>query len=372
MSENIDRITLRRPDDWHVHLRDGAMLAQVLPFTVRWFARAIVMPNLLPPIHTVAEARAYRERILASLHPDPASAPSDPLPREQGRVSVGAEDETGASFTPLMTCYLTDATEADEVARGFAEGVFAAVKLYPAHATTNSALGVTDIARVMRVLERMADIGMPLLVHGEVTDPTVDVFDREAVFIEEALDPLRRRLPELKIVLEHITTADAVDYIRAAVANLAATVTAHHLQINRNALFAGGLRPHLYCLPIAKREKHRQALRDAATSGDPRFFLGTDSAPHSRPAKETACGCAGIFTGVSAVELYAEVFEECDALDRLEAFASLHGPQFYGLRPNDERVTLLREPLTVPAEIGEGELAIIPFRAGETLRWRLG
>ena len=253
MPENVKSITIRRPDDWHVHLRDGAMLAQVLPHTARQFARAIVMPNLLPPVRSAAEARAYRERILAALPP-------------------------GAHFEPLMTCYLTDATEADEVARGFAEGVFAAVKLYPAHATTNSALGVTDIARIMRVLERMAETGMPLLVHGEVTDPEVDVFDREAAFIDRVLDPLRRRLPYLKIVFEHITTAEAVEYVRAAGANLAATITAHHLQINRNALFTGGLRPHLYCLPIAKREKHRQALRKAATSGDP----GSFSAPTAR------------------------------------------------------------------------------------------
>jgi dihydroorotase len=270
-----------------------------------------------------------------------------------------------------MTCYLTDAADPHEVARGFAEGVFAAVKLYPAHATTNSALGVTDIARVMWVLEGMAEIGMPLLVHGEIADPAIDVFDREAVFIEAVLDPLRRRLPELKIVLEHITTADAVDYVRSAGANLAATITAHHLQINRNALFAGGIRPHLYCLPIAKRETHRQALRQAATSSDRRFFLGTDSAPHARPAKETACGCAGIFTAPCALELYAEVFEECDALDPFEAFASLNGPAFYGLPPNEERVTLIREPSAVPEEIGEGDLAVVPFRAGEILRWRL-
>ena len=346
MPHDVDSITIRRPDDWHAHLRDGAMLAQVLPYTARQFARAIVMPNLLPPVRTVSEARAYRRRILAA------------LPK-------------GGTFTPLMTCYLTDATDPDEVARGFAEGVFAAVKLYPAHATTNSALGVSDIARVMRVLEQMAGIGLPLLVHGEVTDPEVDVFDREAVFIDTVLDPLRRRLPELKMVLEHITTADAVAYVRTAGANLAATITAHHLQINRNALFAGGIRPHLYCLPIAKREKHRQALREAATSGDPSFFLGTDSAPHARPTKETACGCAGIFTAVSALELYAEVFEDCDALDRFEAFASLNGPAFYGLAPNMERVTLAREPLAVPDHIGGRDLAVIPFRAGETLRWRL-
>jgi dihydroorotase len=355
MAELPRSITLRRPDDWHVHLRDGAMLAQVLPYTARQFARAIVMPNLVPPVDTVAAAIAYRERITAAL-------PNLPPPGRAGK---------GAGFTPLMTCYLTDATDPAEVAHGFAEGVFAAVKLYPAHATTNSASGVADIRRVQKVLERMAGIGMPLLVHGEVTDPEVDIFDREAVFVYRVLDPLRRRLPELKIVLEHITTTEAVDYVRSAGANLAATVTAHHLTINRNALFAGGMRPHLYCLPIAKRETHRQALRRAATSGDRRFFLGTDSAPHARPAKEAACGCAGVFTAMCALELYAEVFEEEAALPAFEAFASLNGPKFYGLPPNEERVTLRREVLTVPERIGEGELCVVPFRAGETLRWRL-
>ncbi len=346
MPESIETIILRRPDDWHVHLRDGAMLAQVLPCTARQFARAIVMPNLLPPVTTIAVAQAYRQRILAAL---PA----------------------GSEFNPLMTCYLTDTSEAGEVARGYAEGVFAAVKLYPAHATTNAAHGVTDLARVQRVLERMADIGMPLLIHGEVTDPEIDIFDREAVFIDRVLDPLRRHLPELRIVLEHITTEEAAQYVAASDANLAATITAHHLVINRNALFAGGIRPHLYCLPIAKREKHRLALRRAAVSGDPHFFLGTDSAPHARPAKETACGCAGIFTAAAALELYAEVFEDEGALDHFEAFAALNGPAFYRLPPNDARVTLRREPSLVPECIGAGETAIVPFRAGETLRWRL-
>ncbi|MFZ3235135.1 MAG: dihydroorotase [Stellaceae bacterium] len=342
----MDAITLRRPDDWHVHLRDGAIMAQVLPYTARQFARAIVMPNLVPPIATAAAARAYRARILDALVP-------------------------GSDFTPLMTCYLTETAEPGEVARGYEEGVFAAVKLYPAHATTNSAFGVSDMARVQPVLERMAEIGMPLLVHGEVTDPEVDIFDREAVFVERVLDPLRRRLPELKIVLEHITTEEAAACVAEGGPNLAATITAHHLVINRNALFAGGMRPHLYCLPIAKREKHRQALRRAAASGDRSFFLGTDSAPHPQPAKETACGCAGIFTAVSALELYAEVFEEMAALDKFEAFASSNGPQFYGLPANRQRVTLRRETFTVPERIGAGDTAIIPFRAGETLRWRL-
>jgi dihydroorotase len=346
MGISIDTITLRRPDDWHVHLRDGTMLTAVLPFTARQFARVVVMPNLVPPVTDVAAACTYRERILAAL---PA----------------------GADFTPLMTCYLTDATDPEEVARGYEDGVFAAVKLYPAHATTNSASGVTDFYRVMPVFESMAALGMPLLIHGEVTDPEVDLFDREAVFIDRVLDPLRRRLPELRIVLEHVTTEEAVDYVKSAGPNLAATITAHHLVINRNAIFTGGIRPHLYCLPIAKREKHRQALRRAATSGNSRFFLGTDSAPHAVPAKETACGCAGIFTAPCAFEIYAEVFEEEGALDRLEAFASLNGPEFYRLPVNEARVTVRREPFAVPEVIGEDADALVPFRTGETLRWRL-
>jgi dihydroorotase len=346
MPISVDTITLRRPDDWHVHLRDGALLAVVLPFTARQFARAIIMPNLVPPVTDVAAARAYRERILAALPPD-------------------------AAFTPLMTCYLTDTTDPQEVARGWEEGVFAAVKLYPAHATTNSASGVTDFDRVMPVLERLAALGMPLLIHGEATDPGVDIFDREGVFIDRVLDPLRRRLPELRIVLEHITTEEAVAYVAASGVNLAATITAHHLVINRNAIFTGGIRPHLYCLPIAKREKHRRALRRAATSGNPRFFLGTDSAPHAVPAKETACGCAGIFTAPCALEIYAEVFEEEGAIDRLEKFAALNGPEFYRLPVNQARVTLRREPFAVPESVGKGENALVPFRAGEILRWRL-
>jgi dihydroorotase len=346
MSDPGDTITLRRPDDWHVHLRDGAMMAAVLPYTARQFARAIVMPNLAPPVTTIASALAYRQRIMAAL---PA----------------------GVEFTPLMTAYLTDGSDPEEIARGHRESVFTAVKLYPAHATTNSAHGVTDLSRVMPVLERMAEIGMPLLVHGEATDPEIDIFDREAVFIEKTLDPLRGRLPELRIVLEHITTTEAVDYVNRGGPNLAATITAHHLIINRNAIFQGGIRPHLYCLPIAKREKHRLALRRAATSGDPRFFLGTDSAPHAVPTKETACGCAGIFTAAAALELYAEVFDEDGALDRLEAFASLNGPAFYRLPVNEERVMLRREPYEVPSQAGTGDLAVAPFRAGETLRWRL-
>jgi dihydroorotase len=346
MAERSDAITLRRPDDWHVHLRDGEMLAMVAPFTARQFARAIVMPNLLPPVTSVAAARAYRERILAALPP-------------------------GHRFRPLMTCYLTDTTGADEVTTGYREGVFAAVKLYPARATTNSALGVTDFARIAPVLERIAGLGIPLAIHGEVTDLEVDVFDREAVFIDRVLDPLRRRLPELRIVLEHITTQEGVDYVMSSATNLAATITAHHLVINRNAIFAGGIRPHLYCLPVAKREQHRLALRRAAVSGDDKFFLGTDSAPHAVPTKETACGCAGIFTACCALEIYAEVFEEEGALDRFEAFASLNGAKFYRLPPNEDRVTLQREPFRVPERIGTGGNAVIPFRAGDTLRWRL-
>jgi dihydroorotase len=346
MPTDPDTITLRRPDDWHVHFRDGDMLRAVAPWTARQFARAIVMPNLAPPVTTVAAARAYRERIVAA------------LPK-------------GADFTPLMTCYLTDASDPAEVARGWEEGVFAAVKLYPAHATTHSAHGVTDIAHVMPVLDRMSALEMPLLIHGEATDPEVDIFDREAVFIERVLDKLRRRLPELRIVLEHITTAQAVAYVEAGGANLAATITAHHLVINRNALFQGGIRPHLYCLPIAKREKHRLALRRAATSGNPAFFLGTDSAPHARPTKETDCGCAGIFSAPAALELYAEVFEEGGALDRLEAFAAINGPAFYRLPVNEGRVTLRRQEWTVPERVGAGDLAVVPFRAGESLRWRL-
>jgi dihydroorotase len=304
------------------------------------------MPNLVPPVTTIAAALAYRERIVEALPP-------------------------GADFTPLMTAYLTDASDPDEIVRGHQSGGWTAVKLYPAHATTNSAHGVTSIDKVMPVLERMAAIGMPLLIHGEATDPEVDVFDREAVFIEQTLDPLRGRLPELRIVLEHITTEEAVHYVEIGGPNLAATITAHHLIINRNAIFQGGIRPHLYCLPIAKREKHRLALRRAATSGQPSFFLGTDSAPHAIPAKETACGCAGIFTAPCALELYAEVFESENALDRFEAFASLNGPEFYRLPVNERRVTLHREAYPVPGQIGDGDLAVAPFRAGETLRWRL-
>ena len=344
MSE--ESLTLRRPDDWHLHLRDGAMLKAVLPFTARVFARAIIMPNLVPPVTTVAAAEAYRARILEALPP-------------------------GTDFTPLMTCYLTDDSDPDDIERGFRDGVFVAVKLYPAKATTNSAAGVTDVAKTYRVLERMEKLGMPLLLHGEVTDPSIDVFDREAVFIEHVLAPLMRDLPGLKLVLEHATTQDAVDFVREGHPTLAATITAHHLVINRNALFAGGLRPHMYCLPVAKREVHRLALRRAATSGDPKFFLGTDSAPHPVHDKERDCGCAGIFSAPAALETYAQVFAEEGALDRLEAFASLNGPKFYGRAPNEGRLTLRRERWRVPKEVAAGSGAVQPFLAGEELDWRV-
>jgi dihydroorotase len=341
-----DRISLRRPDDFHVHLRDGAMLEAVVPFTARQFARAIVMPNLVPPVTTIEAADAYRARITAA------------LPK-------------GASFVPLMTCYLTDDADAEEIEHGFRAKVFTAVKLYPANATTNSASGVTDLGKVRRVFERMERIAMPLLIHGEVADPDIDVFDREAVFIERKLAPLMRDFPGLKIVLEHVTTKDAVDFVAAAGPSLAATITAHHLVINRNALFQGGLRPHLYCLPVAKRETHRLALRRAAVSGNPKFFLGTDSAPHPVQDKERDCGCAGIFSAPAAIEVYAQVFEEENALDRLEAFAAEHGARFYGLPLNEGRVTLTRASAsvreTVPSMVGP----IRPFLGGSVLAWTL-
>jgi dihydroorotase len=339
-----NRLTIRRPDDWHVHLRDGTMLEAVAPFTARQFARAIVMPNLSPPVTAVAAAAAYRQRIVAA---------------------------AGAGFTPLMTLYLTDDGNADELARGHAEGVFTAAKLYPANATTNSAHGVTDVANIRAVLERMQRIGMPLLIHGEVTDPAVDVFDREKAFIDRVFTRLVADFPALKMVFEHITTAEAADFVLAQGPNVAATVTPQHLHINRNALFAGGLRPHAYCLPVAKREEHRLAVRRAATSGSPKFFLGTDSAPHSVEAKESACGCAGIFNAPFAIESYATVFEEEGALDRLEAFASENGPRFYGLPRNDERIVLERLAVEVPEMIPAAGSALVPFHAGETLGWRL-
>ncbi len=341
-----DSITIRRPDDWHVHLRDGDIMRGVVPFTARQFARAIVMPNLSPPVTTVEAAAAYRDRILAAV-------------------------PEGIEFTPLMTAYLTDSSSGDELARGFADGVFTAAKLYPAHATTGSAHGVTDIAAIMPALERMAAIGMPLLIHGEVTDHEVDIFDREAVFIERTLSGLVRELPELKIVFEHITTADAAQFVDASGPNVAATITPQHLHINRNAMFAGGIRPHAYCLPVAKREVHRLALRKAATSGSAKYFLGTDSAPHEKSAKESACGCAGIFNAPYALESYIAVFDEEGALDKFEAFASEHGPRFYGLPLNEGRVTLQRVATTAPESVDLAGTAIVPFHAGETLGWRL-
>ncbi|MGZ3273038.1 MAG: dihydroorotase [Caulobacteraceae bacterium] len=339
------RLVIRRPDDWHVHLRDGAMLRTVLDYTARQFGRAIVMPNLGPPVTTAASAQAYRERIMAALGP-------------------------GLDFQPLMTGYLTDSTDPAEVERGFASRAFTACKLYPAHATTNSAHGVTDVANIYPVLERMQAIGMPLLVHGEVTDPAVDIFDREAVFIERVFSRIARDFPALKVVFEHITTAEAADFVAASGPNIAATVTPHHLRINRNAIFEGGIRPHMYCLPVAKREKHRLALRKAATSGSPKFFLGTDTAPHAIPRKEADCGCAGIFNAPFALESYAMTFEEEGALDRLEAFASENGPRFYGLPLNEGRIALERTPIDVPEQVGEGAQALKPFHAGQTLPWR--
>ena len=337
-----DQITMRRPDDWHVHLRDGALMSAVLPYTARVFARAIVMPNLNPPVATPALAHAYRARILSAL-------PAD------------------AEFTPLMTAYLTDATLPDEIARGYADGTWVAAKLYPANVTTNALHGVTDIRKIERVLARMAEIGMPLLVHGEVADPGVDIFDREAAFLEHVLAPLMTRLPALRIVLEHVTTRDAVAFVQGAGPNLAATITAHHLIINRNALFRDGLRPHMYCLPVAKREEDRRALRRAATSGDPKFFLGTDSAPHPVRDKERDCGCAGIFSAANALEIYARVFDEEDALDTLEDFAALNGPRFYRMPVNSGTITLARGEQFVPREVA----AVRPFLAGERLPWRI-
>ena len=342
-----DRLTLRRPDDMHLHLRDGAMLRAVLPESARHFARAIVMPNLVPPVVTGDDARAYRDRIRAALPP-------------------------GADFTPLMTLYLTETTDPADVARAHAEGTATAVKLYPAGATTNSQSGVRDLDRVRPVLETMAEIGMPLCVHGEVTDPSVDIFDREAVFIERILHPLRKAVPDLRVIMEHVTTQDAVDYIRDSRRNLAATITTHHLIINRNAILAGGIRPHYYCLPVAKRETHRIALVEAAVSGDPRFFLGTDSAPHPDARKLEPCGCAGIFTATNTLSCLAEVFEAAGRLDKLEAFTSLNGAAFYRLPPNDGTITLVRgDPVAYPARISTGDGPVTVFDPGFPLHWHV-
>ncbi len=342
----MEPLTLIHPDDWHLHLRDGAAMAAVVSDSAREFGRAIVMPNLSPPVTTTEQALAYRERILGA------------LPR-------------GSRFRPLMTLYLTDTTSPAEIARARDSGHIYAVKLYPAGATTHSEAGVTDISRVDAVLSAMQECGMPLLVHGEVTDPDVDVFDRERVFIERVLSPVVRRFPELKVVFEHVTTREAVAFVRQAPPTVAATVTPHHLLINRNAMFAGGMRPHHYCLPVAKREQHRQALIQAATSGDPKFFLGTDSAPHAQRRKESGCGCAGIYSAHAALELYAEAFEAAGALHRLEGFASCFGPDFYGLPRNQERLTLVKASWQVPETLPFGDELLVPFRAGQSMAWTL-
>jgi len=340
-----DTLTLTRPDDWHIHFRDGAAMQSVLPDTARVFGRAIAMPNLRPPVVSVADAAAYRARLLAAA--------------------------TGTAFEPLMTLYLTDNTPPEEIRRARESGFVHAVKYYPAGATTNSDSGVTELVKAYPAIAAMEEVGMPLLLHGEVVDPDVDVFDREAVFIERHLTRLLRDFPRLKIVLEHITTRQAAEFVAAAPSNVAATVTVHHLLYNRNAMFKGGIRPHLYCLPVLKREAHRQALIAAAISGNPKFFLGTDSAPHPVGAKETDCGCAGIYSAHAAIELYAEAFEDAGALDKLEAFASFYGADFYGLPRHADTITLRRESWTVPASLKLGETSLVPLRAGETLRWRV-
>lgn len=349
-AENPDTITIHRPDDWHLHVRDGAMLKTVLPYTARVFARAIIMPNLPDPVTTPAKAGAYRRRIL------------DALP----------DDGAASRFLPLMTCYLTDETGPAMLEEGFADGVWVAAKLYPAHATTGSADGVTDPLELGAVYEKMQEIGMPLLIHGEVTDPDVDIFDREAVFIERYLNRIVRDFPSLKVVLEHVTTREGVAFVEDHSGPVAATITAHHLIINRNALFEGGIRPHRYCLPVAKREEHRLELRRAATSGSPKFFLGTDSAPHPVGDKESDCGCAGIFSAPTAMELYARVFDEEGALEHLDIFAGQAGPAFYGLEPNHEHITLARGETVTPGNIDiGGEAAVQPFGAGRTLNWEI-
>ena len=343
--KNTTSVTIRQPDDWHLHLRDGAMLQAVLPETARHFGRAIIMPNLVPPVVTAAHAVAYRDRIMAAL---PA----------------------GSAFKPLMTLYLTEATDPEDVAAAHAAGIATAVKLYPAGATTNSASGVRDFEKVRPVLEKMAEIGMPLCVHGEVTNSDVDIFDREAVFIDKVLKPLRKRVPDLRIVMEHVTTQDAVDYVRDTHKNLAATITTHHLIINRNHILAGGIKPHYYCLPVAKREIHRVALVQAAVSGDKRFFLGTDSAPHTDPNKLMACGCAGCFTAPNTMSCLAEVFDAAGALSKLEAFTSLNGPRFYGLEPNEATITLTKgDPVTYPDKIDTADGPVTVFDPGFDLHW---
>ena len=341
-----ERITITRPDDWHLHLRDGAAMASVVGHSARQFHRAIVMPNLRPPVTTTDQARAYRERILAAL---PA----------------------GSDFEPLMVLYLTDNTPPDEIQRARDSGLVHGVKLYPAGATTNSDAGVTALEKCYKTLAKMQEVGMPLLVHGEVTDPAVDIFDREAVFIERVMRPLRRDMPELKVVFEHITTKDAAQYVAESDNHTAATITAHHLLYNRNEIFKGGIRPHYYCLPVLKREEHRGALVQAATSGSAKFFLGTDSAPHAKGLKEHGCGCAGCYTALHAMELYAEAFDQVGALDKLESFASFNGPAFYGLPANSDTITLVRERWSLPAELPFGDTSIVPLNAGEPIGWKL-
>ena len=345
-----DVLTITRPDDWHLHVRDGETMASVIGATARQFARAIIMPNLKPPVTTVDQAEAYRNRIVAALE------------------KIGMRD----ALTPLMTLYLTDNTDPEQIKKGHESGIVTAVKLYPAGATTNSDAGVTDLlGKCAPALEAMERLGMPLLIHGEVTDPAIDVFDREAVFIERVMKPLRKSFPGLRVVFEHLTTKDGVDYVREAEGPIAATITPQHLLYNRNAIFQGGVRPHWYCLPILKREVHRQALLDAATSDSPRFFLGTDSAPHAKGLKEHACGCAGCYTATHAMELYATAFEMAGKLDKLEAFASFRGPDFYGLPRNTDKITIKREAFQIPVELPFGKETIVPLAAGETLNWRM-
>ncbi|MBN5375673.1 dihydroorotase [Serratia marcescens] len=339
-------LKIRRPDDWHIHLRDDEMLKTVVPYTSQVFGRAIVMPNLVPPVTTVAAARAYRDRILAAV-------------------------PQGHNFTPLMTCYLTNSLAASELVNGFEQGVFTAAKLYPANATTNSSHGVSDVTGIYPLFEQMQKIGMPLLIHGEVTDPAVDIFDREARFIEQVMEPIRRQFPELKIVFEHITTKEATQYVQAGNRFLSATITPQHLMFNRNHMLVGGIRPHLFCLPILKRNVHQEALRQAVASGSDRFFLGTDSAPHLKHRKESSCGCAGCFNAPNAIPAYAAMFEQLGALEHFEAFCSLNGPRFYGLPLNEDFIELQRVPTTQPEEIALGNESVIPFLAGETLNWSL-
>ncbi|WP_312424661.1 dihydroorotase [Serratia sp. (in: enterobacteria)] len=339
-------LKIRRPDDWHIHLRDDEMLKTVVPYTSQVFGRAIVMPNLVPPVTTVAAARAYRDRILAAV-------------------------PQGHNFTPLMTCYLTNSLAASELVNGFEQGVFTAAKLYPANATTNSSHGVSDVTGIYPLFEQMQKIGMPLLIHGEVTDPAVDIFDREARFIEQVMEPIRQHFPELKIVFEHITTKEAAQYVQAGNRFLGATITPQHLMFNRNHMLVGGIRPHLFCLPILKRNVHQEALRQAVASGSDRFFLGNDSAPHLKHRKESSCGCAGCFNAPNAIPAYAAVFEQLGALEHFEAFCSLNGPRFYGLPLNEDFIELQRVPTTQPEEIALGNESVIPFLAGETLNWSL-